>query len=102
MPVGDLGSLWSAEAPVVFILVASVAAMMRRVRSSKCGHAGRNFRFKSDTLIMLGKHTARALLVDTFIYLQCLRMSALLFAGPRAMTSFILDRLTPDCLTGIR
>jgi len=24
MPVGDLGSLWPAEAPVVFILVASV------------------------------------------------------------------------------
>ena len=30
------------------------------------------------------------------------RMSALLFAGPRAMTSFILDRPTPDSLTGIR
>jgi hypothetical protein len=32
--------------------------MMRRVRSSKCGHAVRNFRFNSDSLFMLGKHTA--------------------------------------------
>jgi hypothetical protein len=39
------------------------------VRSSKCGHAGRNFRFKSDRLIMLRKHTVSASqLIPLFIY----------------------------------
>jgi hypothetical protein len=42
---------------------------MRRVRSSKCGHAVRNFRFNSDSLFMLENHTPIILrLIPLFIY----------------------------------
>src|SRR5450759_4419820 len=43
--------------------------MMRRVRSSKCGHAERNFRFNSDRVFMLRKHTSTVpWLIPLFIY----------------------------------
>jgi diketogulonate reductase-like aldo/keto reductase len=43
--------------------------MIRRVRSSKCGHAGRNLRFKSDTLFTMQKHSPTHLYsIPLFIY----------------------------------
>src|ERR1039458_8427637 len=43
--------------------------MIRRVRSSKCGHAGRNLRFKSATLFTMQKHSPTHLyLIPLFIY----------------------------------
>src|SRR5437762_8372980 len=46
--------------------------MMRRVRSSRCGHTARNFRFSSAPVFMLAKHNTRTHELDTFIYLHCL------------------------------
>src|SRR3990170_487364 len=47
----------TTEIPPKPKLTASLAAIMRRVRSSKSGHTERNFCINSDRVLMLRKHT---------------------------------------------
>src|SRR5215471_13933007 len=60
------------------IALASLAAVRRRVRSSKCGHRARNFALSSGRVLTPEQHNADrysclSYFVDTFIDLQLLR-----------------------------
>jgi hypothetical protein len=46
----------TSDTPSYPKLSASLAAVMRRVRSSKCGQMKRNFRFNSSTPLMPARH----------------------------------------------
>jgi len=72
---------------------------MRRVRSSKCGHAVRNFRFNSDNLIMLRKHTPIfPRLIPLFIY-NALAVGANVFPA-LAQVPFYQDKTITVILGG--
>src|SRR3972149_6333476 len=59
----------TTEIPPKPKLTASLAAMMRRVRSSKSGHTERNFCLNSRRVLMLRKHTTITHnLIPLFIY----------------------------------
>src|SRR3990170_6956806 len=59
----------TTEIPPKPKLTASLAAIMRRVRSSKSGHTERNFCINSDRVLMLRKHTTIThKLIPLFIY----------------------------------
>src|SRR3970282_180675 len=59
----------TTEIPPKPKLTASLAARIRRVRSSKSGHTERNFCINSDRVLMLRKHTTIThKLIPLFIY----------------------------------
>src|SRR3990170_1485324 len=66
----------TTEIPPKPKLTASLAAIMRRVRSSKSGHTERNFCINSDRVLMLRKHTTIThKLIPLFIYTALVSLS---------------------------